>query len=140
MCAQLNYTLISAYTLVHLTTLFLTTFILLNVVLPLDLNTIVPLLPSWKFDVNDICLEIDDGLGWDDDWLQQCRKNFTYVKVGLGCFGLTLVAAQWWALVSVWRWGRQMQGHGSTESRTDVEKAPRPEKAESLYMGLEPKA
>lgn len=111
----------SAYTLVHATTLSFITLALLNTLLPFDLRYMNPVIPSWGIDETAVCRDIDAGFGWDDEWLRQCSKSFGMVQMGVACGGLVLMIAQWWALFTVKSWSTELQTRRS--SRSDVEKA-----------------
>ncbi|KAF1927426.1 uncharacterized protein M421DRAFT_421835 [Didymella exigua CBS 183.55] len=113
--------LVSAYTLVHATTLSFVTLALLNTLLPFDLRYMNPVIPSWRIDETAICRDIDAGFGWDEDWLMQCSKNFDMVQMGAACGNSVLVIAQWWALFTVKGWSTELQNRGP--SRSDIEKA-----------------
>ena len=111
----------SAYTLVHATTLSFVTLALLNTLLPFDLRYMNPVIPSWRIDEAAVCRDIDAGFGWDDEWLMQCSKSFGMVQMGVACGGLVLMIAQWWALFTVKGWSIELEAQGP--SRSDVEKA-----------------
>lgn len=115
----------SCYTFVHTTTLTLVTFSLLNMILPTGIQAVNPVIPSWQVDVSAICRDIDDGFGWEDGWASKCRKSFDVVTLAVGWSGLGLMVAQWWALVSVWRWGKDLRElKQKWERKRDEEKAP----------------
>lgn len=116
---QLLPQLVSAYTLVHATTLSFVTLALLNTLLPFDLRYMNPVIPSWQIDETAICRDIDAGFGWDEDWFFQCAKSFEMVQMGVACGGLVLMIAQWWALVAVRSWSSELHGQ---QSCRDVEK------------------
>jgi hypothetical protein len=118
---QLLPKLVSAYTLVHATTLSFITLALLNILLPFDLRYMNPVIPSWRIDEAAVCRDIDAGFGWDDEWLMQCSKSFEMVQMGVACGGLVLMIAQWWALFTVRSWSTELQIRGP--SRGDIEKA-----------------
>ena len=118
----MNSALVSAYIIVHSTTLLVGTLALLNIVLPLDVK-MVPIVPRWQFDEKKICREIDDGFGWDKEWVERCRTSFAIVQLGVAWGGLVLMAAQWWAVVSVWKWGRRLKEDDRNDERMDVGKA-----------------
>lgn len=111
--------LVSAYTLVHTTTLSFVTLALMNTLLPYDLRYMNPVIPSWRIDETAICRDIDAGFGWDEDWLVQCSKSFGMVQIGVACGGLVLMAAQWWALATVRSWSKELQVQRL--SRGDIE-------------------
>lgn len=111
----------SAYTLVHTTTLSFVTLALMNTLLPYDFRYMNPVIPSWRIDETAICRDIDAGFGWDEDWLVQCRKSFGMVQMGVACGGLVLMIAQWWALATVRSWSIELQAQ--RWARSDVEKA-----------------
>ena len=118
---QLLPKLVSAYTLVHTTTLSFVTLALMNALLPYDLRYMNPVIPSWRIDETAICRDIDAGFGWDEDWLVQCSKSFGMVQIGVACGGLVLMVAQWWALATVRSWSKELQVQRL--SRGDIEKA-----------------
>lgn len=68
-----------------------------------------PVIPSWQIDENAICRDIDAGFGWDEDWLVKCSRSFSFVKSSVACLGLLLMIAQWWALMTVRRWGKDIR-------------------------------
>lgn len=114
--------LVSIYTLVHTTTLSFATIALLNA--PFNLRLVNPVIPSWQIDENAICRDIDAGLGWDEDWLVKCSKSFSVVKICVVVLGLLLMVAQWWALMTVRRWGKDLRFQRPFGERgLDVEKA-----------------
>ncbi|KAL1796384.1 hypothetical protein ACET3X_004924 [Alternaria dauci] len=114
--------LVSAYTLVHATTLSFVTMALVNLLLPFDFRLLNPVIPSYAVDGSSICRDIDAGFGWDDQWLEKCSKTLVTVKFGAACVGLILMIAQWWALVSVRSWGQELGCQRET-AEMDVEKA-----------------
>ncbi|CAG5179240.1 uncharacterized protein ALTATR162_LOCUS9103 [Alternaria atra] len=114
--------LVSAYTIVHATTLSFVTIALVNLILPFDFRLLNPVIPSYAVDGSSICRDIDAGFGWDDEWLEKCSAAFVIVKFGIACLGLILMIAQWWALASVRRWGQEL-GCQWQIGAMDVEKA-----------------
>ena len=112
--------LVSAYTLVHATTLSFVTLALLNALLPFDLRYMNPVIPSWRMDETAICRDIDAGFGWDDEWLSQCLRGFETVQMCVAWGALVLMVAQWWALVTVRSWSIELSG--PPLARSDVEK------------------
>ncbi|KAG9189660.1 hypothetical protein G6011_06528 [Alternaria panax] len=114
--------LMSAYTLVHAITLSFVTIALVNLILPFDFRLLNPVIPSYAVDGSSICHDIDAGFGWDNEWLEKCSTMFVAIKFGIACLGLVLMIAQWWALVSVRRWGQELEHQPRTEDM-DVEKA-----------------
>jgi len=118
MSLQLLPALISAYTLAHICTLSFVTLALLNIPLQFDAGFLNPVIPSWHVDESAICRDIDAGFGWDDEWLVKCSRNFNAVMCVVAWGGLGLMVAQWWALATVRRWGREIAGG----RRGDVEK------------------
>lgn len=76
---------------------------------PFNLQLVNPVIPSWHVDEDAICQDIDAGMGWDQDWLVQCSKSFSMIKWCVACFGLVLMIAQWWALMTVRRWGKEIR-------------------------------
>lgn len=113
--------LVSAYTIVHTITLSFVNVALVSILLPWELRLLNPVIPSWQIDETAICRDIDAGFGWDEDWLLKCSKSFSVIRLCVACIGLFLMIAQWWALVTVRRWGRELrfQRRGSG---TDIEK------------------
>lgn len=118
---QLLPKLVSAYTLVHATTLSFVTLALLNNLLPFDLRYMNPVIPSWRIDESAICRDIDAGFGWDDEWLLECSRSFGMVQMGVAWGALVLMIAQWWALVTVRSWSSELQAQPPMGS--DIEKA-----------------
>lgn len=118
---QLIPSLVSAYTIVHTITLSFVNVALVSILLPWELRLLNPVIPSWQIDETAICRDIDAGFGWDEDWLLKCSKSFSVIRLCVACIGLFLMIAQWWALVTVRRWGRELrfQRRGSG---TDIEK------------------
>ena len=110
----------SAYAFVHTATLSFATFALVN--MQFDLRLANPVIPSWRIDESALCRDIDAGLGWDDNWLAKCSRSFSMVKMYVACFGLILMVAQWWALITVRIWGREVRVQQQAE-RPDAEKA-----------------
>ncbi|KAJ4409770.1 hypothetical protein N0V91_002244 [Didymella pomorum] len=125
--------LVSAYTLVHATTLSFVTLALLNTLLPFDLRYMNPVIPSWRIDEAAVCRDIDAGFGWDDEWLMQCSNSFGMVQMGVACGGLVLMIAQWWALFTVKSWSTELQTRGPGMS--DVEKVGCLTEHESAVLG-----
>ena len=111
----------SAYTIVHATTLSFVTLALMNNLLPFDLRYMNPVIPTWRIDEAAVCRDIDAEFGWDEEWLMQCSKSFGLVQMGVACGGLVLMIAQWWALVTVRSWSSELQVRRS--SRGDIETA-----------------
>lgn len=120
--AQSIPSLVSAYTILHTTTLSFVTIALVNTVLPFDFRLLNPVIPSYALDGSSICRDIDAGFGWDVQWLEQCSKSLGVVKFGAACFGLVLMIAQWWALMSVRRWGQELR-YQRRIGKMDVEQA-----------------
>ncbi|KAF1938304.1 hypothetical protein EJ02DRAFT_457987 [Clathrospora elynae] len=106
---RLKPSLVSAYTLVHTTTLSFATIALVNMIMPFDFRLLNPVIPSYRIDEIAICHDIDAGFGWDENWLVKCSKSFTIVKLSAACVGLVLMLAQWWALMTVRRWGKELR-------------------------------
>ena len=113
----------SAYTIVHATTLSFVTIALVNLILPFDFRLLNPVIPSYAVDGSLICRDIDAGLGWDAEWLEKCSGTFVVVKFVMACLALVLMGAQWWALVSVRGWGQELRCQRNTAGEADVEKA-----------------
>jgi hypothetical protein len=114
---------VSAYTLVHTTTLSLVTLALVNILLPLNLRISNPVIPSLQLDESAICRDIDAGFGWDEEWLVKCSRSFNMVQMGVALAGLVLMIAQWWALFTVKVWSKELQVQRWRGNETaDVEK------------------
>lgn len=114
--------LVSAYTLVHTVTLSFVTLALINMVLPWDFRLLNPLTPSYAVDESSLCRDMDAGFGWDAEWVQKCSRSLTMIRFGGAAFGMLLMLAQWWALISVRTWGHELRS-GRHRVRGDVEKA-----------------
>ncbi|EDU42691.1 hypothetical protein PtrSN002B_007498 [Pyrenophora tritici-repentis] len=114
--------LVSAYTILHTTTLSFVTIALVNMVLPFDFRLLNPVIPSYALDGSSICRDIDAGFGWNAQWLEKCSTSFSVIKFGAACFGLVLMIAQWWALMSVRRWGHELR-YQRRNGSVDVEQA-----------------
>ncbi|KAF1847560.1 uncharacterized protein K460DRAFT_402907 [Cucurbitaria berberidis CBS 394.84] len=114
--------LVSAYMVMHTITLSFVNIALVNMILPFDFRFLNPVLPSWQIDESAICRDIDAGFGWDEEWLVKCSKSFGVVKLSVACVGLILMVAQWWALMTVRKWGKEMRLQQWRRARTDVEK------------------
>jgi hypothetical protein len=114
---------VSAYTIVHAITLSFATLALVNLILPFDFRLPNPVIPSYAVDGSSICRDIDVGFGLDDEWLEKCSASLVLIKFAMACLGLTLMIAQWWALVSVWGWGQELRHQRITTGETDEEKA-----------------
>jgi hypothetical protein len=114
--------LVSAYTLLHTMTLSFVTIAIVNLALPFDFRTLNPVTPSYPVDESAICRDIDAGFGWDTEWVEQCSNSLRMIKFGGACFSMVLMFAQWWALMSVRRWGQQLRAR-PLNARGDVEKA-----------------
>jgi hypothetical protein len=112
---------VSAYTLMHTTTLSFVTLALANVIIHFDAGILNPVIPSWHIDERAICHDIDAGFGWDNDWLIKCSKHFYTVTVVVAWSGLLLMFAQWWALWTVRRWGKELRFQ-KLRDRSDIEK------------------
>ncbi|ORY15118.1 hypothetical protein BCR34DRAFT_189118 [Clohesyomyces aquaticus] len=115
---KMNRSHISAYAVMQATTLLLSTFALLDLVLPFEITAIVPLLPIPRIDSNAICREVDDSFGWDAQWADRCLMSFMVMRAVAAGVGYILLAVQWCALIAVWRWGR---GLCAEERRGDGE-------------------
>jgi hypothetical protein len=120
---QLIPRLVSAYTIVHATTLSFVTLALINLVLPFDFWLLNPVAPSYAVDGSLLCRDIDAGFGWDEEWLEKCSTTFVLVKFVIACLGLILMVAQWWALFSVRGWGQELGKQSRVMGEVDVEKA-----------------
>jgi hypothetical protein len=112
---------VSAYTLVHTTTLSFVTLAPLDALLPYDLRHMNPVIANWRIDETATCEDIVAGFGWDEDWLIQCSRGLNMVQMGIALGGLVLMVAQWWALIAVRSWSIELQS--GQPSRDDVEKA-----------------
>jgi hypothetical protein len=120
---QLIPPFISTYTIVHTTTLSFVTIALANLILPFDFRLLNPIIPSYRVDGSSICRDIDTGFGWDESWLESCAKSFGVVRWSIAGCGLLLMVAQWWALMSVKRWVKEMRSRTQRRAGEDVEKA-----------------
>lgn len=89
--------------------------------MPFDVRMLNPVIPSYRIDESSICRDIHVAFAWDEEWFVKCTKGFAVIKVALACFGLVLMAAQWWALMSVSRWGQELKAQRKVAM--DVEKA-----------------
>jgi hypothetical protein len=112
---------VSAYTLAHTLTLSFVTLALANIILPFDAGFLNPVIPSWHVDQTAVCRDIDAGFGWDEEWFDKCSKNFYTVLAVVAWTGLFLMLAQWWALATVRRWGKELR-FIKLRDRADVEK------------------
>jgi hypothetical protein len=66
----------------------------------------------------------EDGFGWDEHWLDQCRSGFVILTMAVVWIGLAMLAAQWWALLEVWSWvGSEWKRRDSRErfGNTEIE-------------------
>jgi hypothetical protein len=123
--SQLVPSLVSAYTLVQTCTLSFVTLGLVNIMLPLDLRILNPAVSSLQFDETAMCRDIDSGFGWDEEWLVKCSESLKMVQICVALAGLILMVAQWWALVTVRTWSKELQVQQRRESEAaDVEKLP----------------
>jgi hypothetical protein len=120
---QLIPPLISTYTIVHTTTLSFVTIAIANLILPFDFRLLNPVVPSYRVDGSSLCRDIDTGFGWDESWLESCAESFSVVRWSIAGCGLLLMVAQWWALMSVRRWGKEMRSQTQMRAGGDVEKA-----------------
>jgi len=120
--AQSIPSLVSAYTIFHTTTLSFVTIALVNMVLPFDFRLLNPVIPSYALDGSSICRDIDAGFGWDAQWLEKCSTSLGVIRFAAACFGLVLMIAQWWALMSVRRWGQELT-YQPRNGKMDVEQA-----------------
>jgi hypothetical protein len=119
---QLIPPLVSAYTIIHTTTLSFVTIALVNLIMPFDFRLLNPIIPSYRVEGSSICRDIDAGLGWDERWLETCAKSFSVVRWSIAGAGLVLMVGQWWALMSVRRWGEEIKSQRRKEEG-DIEKA-----------------
>lgn len=112
---------ISAYTLIHTSTLSFVTLALVNIIVPFSAGFLNPVIPSWHVDESAICRDIDAGFGWDEEWLVKCSQHFYTVMLVVAWSGLLLMFAQWWALWTVRRWGKELRFQ-RLRARVDEEK------------------
>jgi hypothetical protein len=112
---------VATYTLTHTATLSFVTLALVNIILPFDIGLLNPVISSWHVDESAICHDIDAGFGWDEEWLVKCSKHFYAIMMVVACCGLFLIFAQWWALWTVRRWGKELRFQ-KLRARMDVEK------------------
>jgi hypothetical protein len=111
---------VSAYSLMHTATLSFVTLALGNMILPFDATFLNPVIPSWNVDESAVCRDIDAGFGWEEEWLVKCSKHFYTVMLVVAWGGLVLMFAQWWALWTVRRWGKELHFQ-KLRNRSDVE-------------------
>jgi hypothetical protein len=90
--------------------------------MPFDFRLLNPIIPSYRVDGSSICRDINAGFGWDEAWLKSCVNSFSAVRWSIAGLGLLLMVAQWWALMSVSRWGKELRSLRK-DGRMDVEKA-----------------
>lgn len=100
--------LVSAYIFMHTITLLFVNVAVATVIFPFDLPFLNPVISSWQVDEALLCRDIDAGLGWDEGWLQECSRGFGIVRVLVACIGLSLMIAQWWALLVVRRFRKEL--------------------------------
>lgn len=105
-CSQRRPILVSTYALVHAVTLTTITVVLLVNILPPTIAHTNPLLSRLRYDEmrKGMCLELDDGFGWDEHWVDQCRQSVRILSSCVAWSGLVMMAAQWWAMISIWGW------------------------------------
>lgn len=113
--------LLSIYTYTHTVTLSFVTLGLANLIIPFDLFIVNPVVPAWSVDENAICRDIDAGMGWDEEWLVKCSKNFYLVTLVVAWAGLFLMLAQWWALATVRRWEKEVR-YWRIRKEVDIER------------------
>ena len=96
----------SAYAIVHTVTLMVITSVLLLNALPIPIVSALPQsLRQLRYTEDlerSMCRE--DGFGWDENWLDQCRSSITILSTGAIWIGLVMMVAQWWALTEAWTW------------------------------------
>jgi hypothetical protein len=90
-------------------TLSFVTLALGNILIPFDAGFLNPVIPSWHVDEGAICRDIDAGFGWDEEWVVKCSSHFYTVMTVVAWSGLLLMFAQWWALWTVRRWGKELR-------------------------------
>lgn len=105
----------------HTSTLSFVTLALINIIIPFDAGFLNPVIPSWHVDEGAICRDIDAGFGWDEEWLVKCSQHFYTVMLVVAWSGLLLMFAQWWALWTVRRWGKELRFQ-RLRARVDEEK------------------
>lgn len=119
--------LVSSYALVHTITLTIITLVLLINVVPQSLAHIILTASHLRYDEIEktMCRELDDGFGWDEHWFDQCRSSFRTLSSSLAWIGLVMMAAQWWAVISVWSWAIRLRRKDADRSdgHVDVERA-----------------
>lgn len=105
-CGQRRPFLFAAYAAVHSVTLTLVTGVLVINAVPLSVVGAGPgVMLRWRYTEGlerSMCRE--DGFGWDDSWLDQCRSGFAVLSTGAMWVAFAMVAAQWWAMCEVWGW------------------------------------
>jgi hypothetical protein len=106
MSKQRRPLLFSIYAIVHTITLVMVTIALLLNAMPAPIVSAMPLyLQQMRYTEElekNMCRE--DGFGWDEHWLDQCRSGFTILSAGAACVGLAMTIAQWWAMLEAWSW------------------------------------
>jgi hypothetical protein len=98
--------LFSIYAIIHTITLVMVTITLLLNAMPAPIVSAMPLyLQQMRYTEElekNMCRE--DGFGWDEHWLDQCRSGFIILSAGAACVGLAMTVAQWWAMLETWSW------------------------------------
>jgi hypothetical protein len=111
---------VSAYSLMHTSTLSFVTLALVNMMIPFDAAFMNPVIPSWHVDEGALCRDIDAGFGWEEEWLVKCSQHFYTIMSVAAWSGVVLIGAQWWALWTVRRWGKELRFQ-RLRDRMDVE-------------------
>jgi hypothetical protein len=97
------------------------TIALMGSIMPFEVAVLNPVVPSYRVDASSICRDLDVAFGWEETWFVRCAEGFAVARVAVACFGFVLMAAQWWALWSVRRWGNEVGA--LRRGARDVEKA-----------------
>jgi hypothetical protein len=96
----------SVYAIVHTVTLVMLSGILFLNALPTPIASVLPLsLHQLRYTEDlerSMCRE--DGFGWDEHWLDQCRSGFAILSTGAIWVGLAMMVAHWWAVSEIWSW------------------------------------
>jgi hypothetical protein len=89
----------------HTVTLTMMTSILLLNALPTPIVSTGPLSQQLRYteELGRIMCH-EDGSGWDEHWLNQCKSGVAILSTGTIWIGLAMLAAQWWAISEVWNW------------------------------------
>ncbi|KAF2686390.1 hypothetical protein K458DRAFT_402852 [Lentithecium fluviatile CBS 122367] len=116
----------SIYAFVHTIVVVVITSIFLLNALPTAIAAAIPFFPQQlRYTENletSMCRE--DGFGWDDHWIDQCRSAFAILSTSAIWIGVAMMAAQWWAISEVWRWvGSECNRKKRVEMIASIEEA-----------------